>query len=101
MRGLCRNSGSNSTHEGKISEIDALVRLGLEDFWIGQERSKRQQITGQGRPRPAGNSSNFLKYVYAVKKYFGRTLSLDGDPDASHVTKNADFQFITSVIAIF
>ena len=43
---------------------------------------------------------NFLKYAYAVKKYFRRTLSLDGDPDASHVTKNADFQFITTVIAI-
>ena len=23
------------THEDQISEIDVLVRLGLEDFWIG------------------------------------------------------------------
>ena len=43
---------------------------------------------------------DFLKYVYVIKKYLGRTLTLDGDPNAMHVAKNADFQFITTVIAI-
>ena len=43
---------------------------------------------------------NVLKYVYVIKKYFGRTLNLDGDSNVTHVTKNADFQFITTVIAI-
>ena len=35
MRGWCRYPRSNSTHEDQISEINTLVRLNLNDFWIG------------------------------------------------------------------
>ena len=69
MRGWCRYPRSNSTHEDQISEIDVLVRLNFEDFldWLGA-LAKRQQITGQGRPRPAGNSSNTQVVRYESKQ---------------------------------
>ena len=57
MRGWCRYPRSNSTHEGQISEIDILVRLNLNDFWIGYEnRNGAKSLSAnekQSQARPA------------------------------------------------
>ena len=56
IAGWCRQSGSNSIRNDQISEIDMLVRLSLEGFWIGLGEYERCLITQRERKTIIGKT---------------------------------------------